>query len=99
MKPVRLLSAWILSLVVFLAAGLPGRLQGAVGDLEALEANIVGIGVSATAMQADGKLILAGNFTSVLGVPRNHIARLNVDGTLDLGYNPNPDGPVYTATV
>lgn len=34
-------------------------------------------------IQSDGKIILAGDFTSVNGVTRNRIARLNADGTLD----------------
>lgn len=42
--------------------------------------------------QPDGKIIIAGSFTSVLGVPRNKIARLHADGSLDLGFDPNPSG-------
>jgi uncharacterized delta-60 repeat protein len=44
------------------------------------------------APQPDGKIIIAGSFTSVLGVPRNKIARLHADGSLDLGFDPNPSG-------
>jgi uncharacterized delta-60 repeat protein len=51
--------------------------------------------VFATAVQADGKILIGGNFTSVLGVPRNHIARLNRDGTLDAAFDPNADHAVY----
>jgi len=40
--------------------------------------------------QPDGKVIIAGSFTSVLGVPRNKIARLNADGSLDTLFDPNP---------
>lgn len=39
--------------------------------------------VKALALQADGKLILGGDFSQVNGVPRNRLARLNVDGSLD----------------
>ena len=42
--------------------------------------------VSALAIQNDGKVIIAGNFTSFNGVPRNCIARLNANGTLDTGF-------------
>jgi hypothetical protein len=36
--------------------------------------------VRTTAVQPDGKTILVGTFTSVLGVARTNIARLNADG-------------------
>jgi len=42
--------------------------------------------VSAVALQADGKIVIGGNFTSVNGTARNRIARLNADGTLDTGF-------------
>ena len=35
-----------------------------------------------------GKILIGGDFTQVNGVPRNHIARLNVDGSLDTTFNP-----------
>src|SRR6476620_8137650 len=40
-------------------------------------------------VQPDGKILLGGEFTSVLGVTRNRIARLNPDGTLDTAFDPN----------
>ena len=36
----------------------------------------------------DGKIIIAGDFTQYNGVPRNKIARLNLDGSLDTAFNP-----------
>jgi uncharacterized delta-60 repeat protein len=47
------------------------------------------IGVTATAMQPDGKVLIGGSFTNILGVPRNNIARLNTDRTLDTAFDPN----------
>jgi uncharacterized delta-60 repeat protein len=44
--------------------------------------------VNSTPFQADGKIIVGGNFTSFNGVSRNRIARLNNDGTLDTTFNP-----------
>ena len=44
--------------------------------------------VYSTAMQADGKVIIVGNFTTVNGVIRNRVARLNADGTLDTSFDP-----------
>lgn len=43
--------------------------------------------VSTIALQPDGKIIIGGNFTSYNGMPRNRIARLNIDGTLDASFN------------
>lgn len=44
--------------------------------------------VRAMALQPDGKILIGGNFTSYNGVPRNRIARLNSDGSLDVSFNP-----------
>lgn len=41
------------------------------------------------ASQPDGKMLIGGDFTTVSGVTRNRLARLNTDGTLDLTFNPN----------
>jgi uncharacterized delta-60 repeat protein len=43
--------------------------------------------VLGTAEQPDGKIVIGGNFTTVGGVTRNNIARLNADGTLDTGFD------------
>lgn len=40
-------------------------------------------GISDAIMQTDGKLILAGNFTTFNGVTANRIVRLNLDGSVD----------------
>jgi uncharacterized delta-60 repeat protein len=42
--------------------------------------------VTSIALQSDGKVLIGGSFTLVNGVTRNHIARLNADGTLDTGF-------------
>ena len=42
--------------------------------------------VDAVAVQSDGKVLLVGAFSSVNGVARGGIARLNADGTLDTGF-------------
>jgi len=39
-------------------------------------------------VQADGKIIIGGDFTQYNGVGRNRIARLNADGTLDPTFDP-----------
>ncbi len=43
--------------------------------------------VSAAILQPDGKLVIGGSFSEVQGARRLHIARLNVDGTLDLSFD------------
>jgi uncharacterized delta-60 repeat protein len=40
------------------------------------------------AAQPDGKALVVGAFTTVNDVPRNRVARLNADGTLDTSFNP-----------
>lgn len=39
-------------------------------------------------LQADGKIIIGGNFTTYNGTSRNRIARLNADGSLDETFDP-----------
>lgn len=68
--------------------------------------------VTAAIRQPDGKILIGGGFTSVDGIPRNGIARLNADGSLDTSFNPGvranlgstvrsfallPDGRIYAA--
>jgi len=42
--------------------------------------------VFAMVVLADGKIVVGGNFTAVNGMPRQNIARLNSDGSLDLAF-------------
>jgi uncharacterized delta-60 repeat protein len=53
--------------------------------------------VAAVAVQTDGKVLAGGGFTSVAGIRRNGIVRLNPDGSVDPGFNPGSgtDGVVY----
>jgi uncharacterized delta-60 repeat protein len=44
--------------------------------------------IQSTTIQADGKIIIGGEFTSYNGTGRNYIARVNADGSLDTGFNP-----------
>jgi uncharacterized delta-60 repeat protein len=45
-------------------------------------------GVYSLALQADGRIVAGGSFTTFGGMGRSKIARLNVNGTLDAGFNP-----------
>jgi uncharacterized delta-60 repeat protein len=44
--------------------------------------------VRSIAVQPDGKVLIGGDFTTFNGPNRNHIARLNANGSLDLSFNP-----------
>ncbi len=63
--------------------------------------NPLGAGASGTiralALQPDGKILIAGSFTSYNGVAVPNIARLNADGSLDGSFAPAP-GPNSTIT-
>ncbi len=56
--------------------------------------------VSALVVQADGKILVGGSFGFIgqSSQPRNNIARLNPDGTVD-AFNPNVGGSVNTLAV
>lgn len=43
------------------------------------------------ALQSDGKILVGGLFTTFDSETRNHLARLNTDGTLDISFNPSTD--------
>lgn len=57
--------------------------------------------VNTIALQPDGKVVLAGNFTAVGHSARNRIARLSADGTVDSTFHPGagPDGRVSRVAV
>ena len=66
---------------------------------QTLNPSLVGGGVIATAVQPDGKILIGGFFTNVLGVARANIARLNTDGTLDMAFNPTANNSVFSIAV
>jgi uncharacterized delta-60 repeat protein len=49
--------------------------------------------VRSLAVQADGKILVGGNFTGVNGVEADRFARLNPNGSLDTGFDPGSFGP------
>ena len=57
--------------------------------------------VRSMAVQADGKILMVGGFTSYNGTGRNFIARLNANGSLDTDFNPGagPNNYVYSVAV
>ena len=57
--------------------------------------------VRTLAVQTNGSVVIGGDFITVGGVPRNHIARLLSDGTVDLSFDPLDafDGNVRSITI
>ena len=85
------LLAWI-----WLASQLSSPAQhspAAVPDIKFLKEG----GVTSIAFQEDGKLVIAGWFTSINGVPRSGLARLNANGSVDTTWTPAVGG--YVAAV
>lgn len=57
--------------------------------------------IHGVSLHTEGKIIIVGDFTSVGGVPRHHIARLNSDGTLDTDFNSGAgaNAPIYRILI
>jgi uncharacterized delta-60 repeat protein len=57
--------------------------------------------INAVVLQSDGKIIIAGEFTSYNGNAANHVARLNSDGSIDNSFNTGTgtNGHVWTALI
>lgn len=62
--------------------------QAVDGDLDTAFNPDVSGSVLCVVVQPDGKILLGGVFTNVLGQARNSVARLNADGGLDTEFNP-----------
>ncbi len=66
--------------------------------------NVGGLGANSTvyalAVQSDGKLLIGGDFTAVNGIPANHVARLNANGSVDLTFtNATANDSVRAITI
>lgn len=57
--------------------------------------------VYAIAVQEDGRILIGGDFTEFNGRPRNRVARLNEDGSLDATFTPGagPDNGIRTVAL
>src|SRR5262249_24507412 len=67
--------------------------------LDGFDPNVNGRTIWTLAFQAGGEIILGGEFTSVGGVVRSNIARLHVDGGLDMTFDPGTDGEVRAVAL
>src|SRR5438046_1952395 len=91
-----------LALLAVLLGLTPSNALAAAGDVDSLNLNVQGpvnAVVNATAVQLDGKIIIAGYFTNVLGVTRRNLARLNGDGTLDTTFTNGTDFPILSMAL
>jgi uncharacterized delta-60 repeat protein len=50
--------------------------------------------VGSLLIQPDGQIVIGGQFTQMGGQARTNLARLNPDGTAEIGFNPVPDSSV-----
>src|SRR5438132_3613887 len=96
----RLRSSARFSLMVLVSLALAGGAAAVRGQsaLDGFDPNANDL-VRVVVVQPDGKILIGGDFTTVLGVARSRIARLNPDGTLDTAFNPNANGHVYSIVV
>ncbi|MFY8033867.1 MAG: delta-60 repeat domain-containing protein, partial [Flexibacteraceae bacterium] len=52
--------------------------------------------ISDKVVQPDGKVVVCGRFTTVNGVPRSSLVRLNQNGSVDTSFIPRIDSPLMT---
>ena len=70
------------------------------GSLDAsFNAPVIGADVDALPIQADGKILVGGDFSRLNGQTRHYIGRLNADGTLDTAFNPGTDSNVIALAL
>ena len=55
--------------------------------------------VQVIATMSNGQFYIGGHFTTVDGLTRQYIARMNADGSFDGPFNPDPDNAVTAITV
>ncbi|MBI5387032.1 MAG: hypothetical protein HZA90_20350 [Verrucomicrobia bacterium] len=55
--------------------------------------------IKAVALQPNGQVLIGGAFTSVNGVARTNVARLNANGSVDAAFHPVPDDEVRGLAV
>jgi uncharacterized delta-60 repeat protein len=96
----RSLKTAALCALLLLLIGKDGRAQSPVDGFDPGTNGIV----YAVAVQADGKILVGGSFSTIGGggtgsTARNNLARLNSDGTVDASFNPGVSEDVYAIAV
>jgi len=61
--------------------------------------NVINSDVTTAVTQEDGKVVIGGYFTAINGVSRPYLARLDVNGSLDLAFNPGAGANNYVWTL
>lgn len=75
------------------------------GAVDATYGSVNGVSFSGTgsalcmALQNDGKLVVGGSFTTIGGVSKSYLARINADGTIDTGFTATLNGFVRGVSV
>src|SRR5438045_3370834 len=92
----------LLFFVVMLLTGGATAVRGQSG-LTGFDPN-ANVAIRSVAVQADGKILIGGDFTTLspnggAAVTPDHIARVNSNGTLDTGFNPNANARVSAIVV
>jgi uncharacterized delta-60 repeat protein len=77
------------------------RLDPATGQADSFDPNATGGSgeIESIAVQADGKILAGGYFTSIGGQQRNYIARLDPTTGLADSFDPNASAPVWAITL
>ncbi len=88
-------SLLLVSLLVLLCVARP---VGATSVLDGFNPTAEG-DIYTIAVQADGKILVGGAFSNIVGQSHNKIARLNTDGSLDTTFTATTNGSVYTIVV
>jgi len=92
--------AWLSGLALLAYVPMGARAQSA---LDGFDPNANGP-IRVAVVQPDGKVLIGGDFSSLSpnggpAVARKFIARLNTDGTVDAGFNPNANSFVYAIAL
>ncbi len=75
------------------------------GSIDTTWATSANSTVESLSVQGDGKVVVGGLFTTLQAqsdanpITRNHVARLNLDGTIDASFDPNANGTVQATYV
>ena len=92
-------SLWAAVFALLAASGPALSAQNSPSAADGYNPNVTGT-VNTMALQPDGKIIVGGNFTAfspngaTTPVTRNYLARLNVDGSVDTTFDPEPNGQI-----